>query len=433
MAALKRMRPRDRGTIVQVGSALAERSIPLQSAYCGAKHAIAGFTESLRSELIHDKSNVRITTVRSAGREHDAVRVDEEPHAAQAAGRPARSSSRRSPPSGIVFAADHPWRKKVMVGFPPGRRSSARSSFPARWTTTSPMRHGKARNCPSRPTRTIRTTSGNPLPGDHGSHGPFDSQAKNYSGQLWATEHRTGLLLTLAGIGLGDAVAAAGMRRNDDGARRLSAQRSQSGVAAIELRIAKIGKRFCVFCAFLRLFSMGIAVAARPVRRRRRRPAASLRSSSPRCIRALVDSHRVHLRRCRPGLFVAFYSIAEFVHHWRGGLPAGGSGRSLVRTDPHRKMVARPRQMKPRTQRLTLQQLPITWHGFSTRASWYPTMSTGTPVESTERSGLCTIPRQGRCALIIASGIPDASTAYRGHGLKTRTTQIPRFKAFLVL
>jgi NADP-dependent 3-hydroxy acid dehydrogenase YdfG len=63
MAALKRMLSRNRGMIVQVGSALAYRSIPLQSAYCAAKHAVAGFTDSLRCELIHDKSNVRITMV----------------------------------------------------------------------------------------------------------------------------------------------------------------------------------------------------------------------------------------------------------------------------------------------------------------------------------------------------------------------------------
>ena len=63
LAALKRMLPRDRGTIVQVGSALAYRSIPLQSAYCAAKHAIAGFTDSLRCELIHDQSQVRLTMV----------------------------------------------------------------------------------------------------------------------------------------------------------------------------------------------------------------------------------------------------------------------------------------------------------------------------------------------------------------------------------
>src|SRR5947199_894108 len=63
LAALKRMLPRDRGTIVQVGSALAYRSIPLQSAYCAAKHAIAGFTDSLRCELVHQRSRVRVTMV----------------------------------------------------------------------------------------------------------------------------------------------------------------------------------------------------------------------------------------------------------------------------------------------------------------------------------------------------------------------------------
>lgn len=63
MAALKRMLPRDRGTIIQIGSALAYRSIPLQSAYCACKHAINGFTDSLRCELYHDKSNVKVTAV----------------------------------------------------------------------------------------------------------------------------------------------------------------------------------------------------------------------------------------------------------------------------------------------------------------------------------------------------------------------------------
>jgi NAD(P)-dependent dehydrogenase (short-subunit alcohol dehydrogenase family) len=67
LAALRRMRPRDRGAIVQVGSALAYRSIPLQSAYCGAKHALLGFTDSLRSELIHDGSRVRLTMVHLPG------------------------------------------------------------------------------------------------------------------------------------------------------------------------------------------------------------------------------------------------------------------------------------------------------------------------------------------------------------------------------
>jgi len=63
MAALARMKPRDHGTVVQVGSALGYRAIPLQSAYCGAEHAINGFTESVRTELLHDHSQVNITVV----------------------------------------------------------------------------------------------------------------------------------------------------------------------------------------------------------------------------------------------------------------------------------------------------------------------------------------------------------------------------------
>jgi NADP-dependent 3-hydroxy acid dehydrogenase YdfG len=78
LAALKRMLPRDRGTIVQVGSALAYRSIPLQSAYCAAKHAIAGFTDSLRCELIHDKSRIRLTMVQMPAL-NTTVRLGEEP------------------------------------------------------------------------------------------------------------------------------------------------------------------------------------------------------------------------------------------------------------------------------------------------------------------------------------------------------------------
>src|SRR5690606_17530341 len=63
MTALRRMRARDRGTIVQVGSALAYRAIPLQAAYCGAKHALRGFTDSLRCELLRERSRVRLTMV----------------------------------------------------------------------------------------------------------------------------------------------------------------------------------------------------------------------------------------------------------------------------------------------------------------------------------------------------------------------------------
>ena len=97
LAALERMLPRDRGTIVQVSSALAFRAIPLQSAYCAAKHAIKGFTESLRTELLHDDSGVRITMVhmpRSTRRSSSGSRAGYR----IAPNRCLRSSNRRSGP-----------------------------------------------------------------------------------------------------------------------------------------------------------------------------------------------------------------------------------------------------------------------------------------------------------------------------------------------
>src|SRR6201990_1694571 len=93
MAALTRMLPRAAGTIVQVGSALAYRGIPLQSAYCGAKHAIQGFNESLRCELLHDKSNVRVTMVQMPPIYQPEVAAH-----------------------GVLYAADHPGRREYWVG-----------------------------------------------------------------------------------------------------------------------------------------------------------------------------------------------------------------------------------------------------------------------------------------------------------------------------
>src|SRR5881227_4461539 len=117
LAALRRMLPRDRGRIIQIGSALAYRGIPLQSAYCGAKHAIQGFTESVRSELLHDKSNVHITMVQLPAvntPQFDWV-LSRLPHRAQPV-----------PPiyqpevaaRAIVYAGDHPQRREYWVGAP---------------------------------------------------------------------------------------------------------------------------------------------------------------------------------------------------------------------------------------------------------------------------------------------------------------------------
>ena len=115
MAALARMRPRDRGTIIQVGSALSYRAIPLQSAYCGAKHAINGFTESVRCELLHDGSHVRITVVQMPAVNTPQFswvlsRLPRRPQPVPPIYQPEVAAQ------GVVFAADHPDRKEHWVG-----------------------------------------------------------------------------------------------------------------------------------------------------------------------------------------------------------------------------------------------------------------------------------------------------------------------------
>ncbi len=115
MAALARMRPRDRGTIIQCGSALGYRAIPLQSAYCGAKHAVNGFTESVRCELLHDGSHVRITIVQMPAVNTPQFswvlsRLPRRPQPVPPIYQPEVAAK------GIAFAADHPDRKEHWVG-----------------------------------------------------------------------------------------------------------------------------------------------------------------------------------------------------------------------------------------------------------------------------------------------------------------------------
>src|SRR5258708_10398244 len=118
MAALSRMRPRDQGTIVQVGSALGERSIPLQSAYCGAKHAINGFTSSLRCELLHENSGVHVTVVQMPAVNTPQFswvrsRLPHKPQPVPPIYQPEVAAR------GVLFAADHPERREYWVGGTP--------------------------------------------------------------------------------------------------------------------------------------------------------------------------------------------------------------------------------------------------------------------------------------------------------------------------
>jgi short-subunit dehydrogenase len=198
MSALRRMRLRNRGAIVQVGSALAYRGIPLQSAYCGAKHAIQGFTESLRCELIHDRVDVHLTMVQLPAMNTPQFRWVKSrlPRKAQPV-----------PPiyqpeiaaDAIVWAAHHR-RREVYVGgittavilgnkIAPelGDLYLANTGFDSQMTDE-PVD-------PDRPDNLWEAVLG-----DHGAHGVFGERARNTSVQLWLTTHRRWIALVGGGL-----------------------------------------------------------------------------------------------------------------------------------------------------------------------------------------------------------------------------------------
>jgi NAD(P)-dependent dehydrogenase (short-subunit alcohol dehydrogenase family) len=210
MSALRRMLPRDRGTIVHIGSALAYRGIPLQSAYCGAKHAIQGFHESVRCELLHDKANVHVTMVQLPALntpQFDWARttLPRRPQPVPPVYQPEVAAE------AVHHAAGHPRRREYWVGgstvgtllanrIAPGLldRYLARTGFDAQ-QTSEPQPSGEDGNL---------WAAGDEEPGsDHGAHGRFDDQAHATSAQLWASRRR-GRLAGLAVLGAGAALAA---------------------------------------------------------------------------------------------------------------------------------------------------------------------------------------------------------------------------------
>lgn len=192
MAALQRMRSRDRGTVVQVGSALAMRSIPLQSAYCGAKHGVNGFTESVRTELLHDRSNVRVTVVSMPAVNTPQFswvlsRLPRHPQPVPPIYQPEVAAR------AVLHAADHPQRKRYLAGastvgtvlgqrFLPTAldRYLAHSGYSSQQTADE-VPPGRAHNL------------WEPLDGpdgrDFGAHGVFDARAHSHSAQLWLDQH----------------------------------------------------------------------------------------------------------------------------------------------------------------------------------------------------------------------------------------------------
>jgi short-subunit dehydrogenase len=194
-AALKKMKPRNRGRIVQVGSALAYRSIPLQAVYCGAKHAVLGFTESIRCELIHERSGIQITMVQMPAMntpQFDWCRTRLPFH-------PQPVPPIYNPEIGAraVYWAAHHRRREVKVGastvltilgekFVPGLLDYylGRTGYKAQQTGE--------RISADRPDNLYKS-----VPGHFGAHGSFDKRATNLSPEVWMTTHRGAAMAAL--------------------------------------------------------------------------------------------------------------------------------------------------------------------------------------------------------------------------------------------
>lgn len=203
MAALKRMTPHDRGTIAHVGSALAYRGIPLQSAYCGAKHAIQGFHEALRCELLHRHSNIHVTMVQMP-----AVNTPQFSWVLSRLPRHARPVPPIYQPEvaarAVLHAADHPRRREYWVGastaatlaanaLAPGLldRYLARTGFDSQQTDRS--------RDPDQPANLWQPADGSDGT-DFGAHGEFDDRARTSSAQAWLSRRHGLLAASVTGV-----------------------------------------------------------------------------------------------------------------------------------------------------------------------------------------------------------------------------------------
>jgi short-subunit dehydrogenase len=211
LAALRRMRPRDRGVIVMVGSALSYRAIPLQATYCSAKHAERAFADSLRCELLHEGSGVRVTSVHLPGlntTQFGWVKTTLRRHPRPVA--PAYQPEIAA--DAILTASDRP-RREVFVGgstvatilgnrLAPGlaERYLARTAV-----------DGQQADIPIAPGRPDYLHA--PLPGDRGAHGIFDDEAKGRSPVWWLTKHRAAVATGAASVIGGGLAALAALRR----------------------------------------------------------------------------------------------------------------------------------------------------------------------------------------------------------------------------
>jgi NAD(P)-dependent dehydrogenase (short-subunit alcohol dehydrogenase family) len=188
LAALKRMQIRDNGSIIFVGSALAYRGIPLQSAYCASKHAIEGFYDSLRTELMHDGSSIRTCMVQLPAMNTTQFgfvksRMPNKPKPMGEIFQPEVAAR------AIVYASKHN-RREIFVG--PSTVKAIIGNKLAPWYADRVLaKNGYKGQMTSEPENTGRKDNlWEPIPGDHGAHGPFGNKSHEFSLQTWATIHR---------------------------------------------------------------------------------------------------------------------------------------------------------------------------------------------------------------------------------------------------
>jgi NADP-dependent 3-hydroxy acid dehydrogenase YdfG len=212
LAALRHMLPRDEGHVIQIGSALAYRSIPLQSAYCASKAAIRGFTDSLRCELRHDRSRVRVSMIQLP-----AVNTPQfEVVRSRLPNRPQPVPPIYQPEvvaRAVLHVAEHPVRE-LWVGWSTLEAILGQRLFPGlldRYLGRTGY-HAQQTDEPARPDRADNVDG--PLPGDRGAHGRFDARARGHSLELWLRRRRAWVAAMLAG-----AAAVAGWRALREGSR----------------------------------------------------------------------------------------------------------------------------------------------------------------------------------------------------------------------
>jgi NAD(P)-dependent dehydrogenase (short-subunit alcohol dehydrogenase family) len=204
MAALRRMRPRNRGTIVQVGSALAYRSVPLQSPYCGAKSAIRGFTDSLRSELLHDRVDVHLTMVQMPAL--NTPQFDWARNKMARRPQPLPPLFQPEVAAEAILFASRARRREVWVGGPTLKAILANKVAPGLLDRILARRGYSGQLSPEHVEGEQPGNLFAPVPGDHGAHGRFDARASRRSAELWASEHKgwiVALGLGLAGLAAG--------------------------------------------------------------------------------------------------------------------------------------------------------------------------------------------------------------------------------------